>query len=609
MTSGSVIAATAATRVPSILAIRDLRRRLCAHSGRLDSLDLLTALLALDPATTCRALGILLAPLHGSPPERPCRSIGDVANALGRSGLQRLFDVPELLPDGTRKLRVLWLHAIATACAARRLAKSTGVGDPDHAYLAGLVHDTSAWARAALGPARSAHLARTIEQWLALTPPSSPEDPHDDEALATPPEDLVRNDPASLIVTAERLASLADLGHRPPTTHRSSRLSRLAATSHEALILAHEIRHDVEEALAEFGLGSASETEAVAPDEAPADLFGRPCRPAQTDMVLALLQCKHASSYKAITTLATASAVRFLDFDRGFYVSWHPKIDRCFVRTKTDLTRVPIVRAPVQPTEQERETLDAIVRDGTPLLVEPGPEPHGLSAWLGATEMILAPLDRGTRASSFLVLDRATSGRRIDPATDMREVAALAGFVTLLIDNFRLRVHRLRARRDATIDTLTRLANRGFGMLTLEQSVARARRTASPLCVLMVDLDEFKALNDRLGHLAGDHALRLAAQVLRRSVRRADTVCRYGGEEFLIVLPDTGPQEASLLAARLFTAIDAQSNAEGLPVTASIGLASLRHGEDSVEDLLQRADRALYTSKVWGRNRFSADTE
>jgi diguanylate cyclase (GGDEF)-like protein len=172
-----------------------------------------------------------------------------------------------------------------------------------------------------------------------------------------------------------------------------------------------------------------------------------------------------------------------------------------------------------------------------------------------------------------------------------------------------LRVHRIRARRDATIDPLTRLANRGFGMLTLEQQVARARRSALPLCVLMVDLDEFKALNDRLGHLAGDHALRVSAQVLRRNVRRADTVCRFGGEEFLIVLPDTGPQEASLLAARLFVAIEEQSAAEGLPVTASIGLACLRHGEDDVESLIERADRALYASKVAGRNRFSADTE
>ena len=147
-----------------------------------------------------------------------------------------------------------------------------------------------------------------------------------------------------------------------------------------------------------------------------------------------------------------------------------------------------------------------------------------------------------------------------------------------------------------------------MGINTLEQAVARTDRDKSPLTVLMCDLDHFKRLNDTLGHVQGDAALRATADVLRRSVRRSDTVCRYGGEEFLVVLPDTTPDEATVLATRMFTAVHARGEALELPLSVSIGLTCYRFG-DSVESMLLRADRALYASKDYGRNRFSADVE
>jgi diguanylate cyclase (GGDEF)-like protein len=124
----------------------------------------------------------------------------------------------------------------------------------------------------------------------------------------------------------------------------------------------------------------------------------------------------------------------------------------------------------------------------------------------------------------------------------------------------------------------------------------------------MCDLDHFKRLNDTLGHVRGDAALRSTADVLRHSVRKSDTVCRYGGEEFLVVLPDTTPDEATVLAARMFTAVQARGETLGLPITISIGLTCCRPG-DTLETILMRADHALYASKGHGRNRFSADIE
>jgi two-component system cell cycle response regulator len=124
----------------------------------------------------------------------------------------------------------------------------------------------------------------------------------------------------------------------------------------------------------------------------------------------------------------------------------------------------------------------------------------------------------------------------------------------------------------------------------------------------MCDLDYFKRLNDTFGHAEGDRALQAVAEVLRKTVRKGDTICRLGGEEFLVVLPDTHPDDAAVLAARLFTAIHTRGEELGLPLTVSIGLTAYRE-DDTGERMMQRADHALYASKGQGRNRFSVDIE
>jgi diguanylate cyclase (GGDEF)-like protein len=124
----------------------------------------------------------------------------------------------------------------------------------------------------------------------------------------------------------------------------------------------------------------------------------------------------------------------------------------------------------------------------------------------------------------------------------------------------------------------------------------------------MVDLDEFKKLNDRYGHVVGDQALRATAEVLSKTLRKTDMICRYGGEEFLVVLPETEPEQAAVLAARLFTAVEACGLELELPITVSIGMSAMQSG-DGVEQIVNRADQALYASKSQGRNRFSVNVE
>ncbi len=147
----------------------------------------------------------------------------------------------------------------------------------------------------------------------------------------------------------------------------------------------------------------------------------------------------------------------------------------------------------------------------------------------------------------------------------------------------------------ARSDALTGLPNRRAIDDLLPREMARALRADSPLCLAIVDIDHFKTYNDTHGHLAGDAVLRRCAAAWDQELRGEDTILRYGGEEFLVVLPDCGPDDAPGIVERLRAATpDAQ--------TCSAGLAVWKPGE-SVDDLVARADKALYAAKERGRNR------
>jgi diguanylate cyclase (GGDEF)-like protein/PAS domain S-box-containing protein len=162
-------------------------------------------------------------------------------------------------------------------------------------------------------------------------------------------------------------------------------------------------------------------------------------------------------------------------------------------------------------------------------------------------------------------------------------------------------------RQMAIHDPLTGLFNRGEGMRVLEEEIERAGRYHRPLSVIMLDIDHFKRINDTYGHGVGDKVLCGTANQLEKLVRTSDTVARYGGEEMLIVLPETGLGEALLLAERLREGVAAnrvrQENGESISVSASLGVASYPAQGSSLEAVLAAADQALYKAKADGRNR------
>lgn len=157
-----------------------------------------------------------------------------------------------------------------------------------------------------------------------------------------------------------------------------------------------------------------------------------------------------------------------------------------------------------------------------------------------------------------------------------------------------------------TKDPLTNAFNRAYLLPALEQRLTHCRRTAACLSVILLDIDYFKQVNDQHGHLAGDEVLRIFSERIRHGLRPGDLLARFGGEEFVVVAPDTPPESAQQLAERLRQAVAApafQTQAGPLNVTCSLGLA-WTDGRllTTVDQLLSSADQALYQAKQSGRN-------
>ena len=162
--------------------------------------------------------------------------------------------------------------------------------------------------------------------------------------------------------------------------------------------------------------------------------------------------------------------------------------------------------------------------------------------------------------------------------------------------------------RLARTDSLTGLFSRGHFMELAGREVARCRRNLSPLSLLIVDVDYFKCVNDTFGHDVGDQALIALASVMRRAVREVDVIGRLGGEEFVVLLPDAGRQEAVAVSERVVEAVRARviECSEGeVALTVSVGVTPWREGDD-LDDLLKFADIALYAAKKKGRDRVEA---
>jgi diguanylate cyclase (GGDEF)-like protein len=197
------------------------------------------------------------------------------------------------------------------------------------------------------------------------------------------------------------------------------------------------------------------------------------------------------------------------------------------------------------------------------------------------------------------------------PTATSSAARALAAPAALALINDRLTHQARELAHAATIDPLTGLFNRRYFHTRIEEEIERARRYGLDLALLLADVDDFKQLNDELGHLAGDYLLRQIAEVLKRSVRVFDVCTRFGGEEFAILMPGSNAANAIVVAERIRSRVESASRDAGplpahLQITISLGLAVLSAGASS-QELIARADRALYRAKAAGKNRVTVE--
>jgi diguanylate cyclase (GGDEF)-like protein len=240
------------------------------------------------------------------------------------------------------------------------------------------------------------------------------------------------------------------------------------------------------------------------------------------------------------------------------------------------------------------------VSDRTTVLareLDAGADP-GLAAILpDARNLVLVPLSAELRSMGVMVIEHGTKpGSRIE----RRVVSMLERFASHAALSLRNAWLLEQVQRLAATDGLTGIANRRTFEATLAREVFRASHKHEEMSLMMVDLDNFKQLNDAHGHQVGDHVLAEVAELLTRNCRDRDVPSRYGGEEFTVILPGCSVEESLATAERLRALIDDADMV--IPITASIGVATFPlHGSDATE-LVHAADRALYMSKHAGRN-------
>ncbi|UZE95724.1 GGDEF domain-containing protein [Alkalimarinus alittae] len=259
--------------------------------------------------------------------------------------------------------------------------------------------------------------------------------------------------------------------------------------------------------------------------------------------------------------------------------------------------------------DEIRDNVRKIINE---LLLQVSNEESGLGQYAKSLETFSEKVNDNTDANtiSLLITELLTETRKREEAT--HNLQATLDNMAQEMTNLREEVERLND--EASIDALTRVKNRRAFNIALEKSISASKINSAELALLILDIDHFKQFNDQFGHITGDKVLRFVATILQKNVKGNDTVARFGGEEFAVILPETSYGNALSVAENIRSRIadqmltDSTANIKLGSVHASIGAATYRYGE-SPEEFIRRADQCLYKAKRDGRNRVIGEQE
>lgn len=224
------------------------------------------------------------------------------------------------------------------------------------------------------------------------------------------------------------------------------------------------------------------------------------------------------------------------------------------------------------------------------------------------TELLIMPLKAKDKVKGLLIVDNLYTQKKITD-TDLKIFTMLANQAGLAIENSQL-YEMVRHKSDT--DSLTGLWNHGFFQFQLAKELKLAKKEHLPLSLLIMDIDNFKKLNDTQGHQKGDEILKVIADIVKDSSRDIDYVCRYGGEEFSMILTQTSKDQALNIAERIRQRINeyifhSAKDGEAMKMSISIGLAAFPDNAKNQQELISQADKAMYSAKFGGKNQtFSA---
>ncbi len=555
-----------------------------------------------DPLLALRALHLARIPALGPTP-KSLSNAKELGTFLGSAALRKIMRSQTTEEVDLPRTFSLWLHALATSVLAEELAKIQDLISPDLCALAGLIHDLPLWPTVT---PKGNHLLRRmgIHPWA--------------EKLNLPPilhfawqvthaADIGRDQNKELgriLLAAEAGAILHGYPHPGQSPSEEALLEDIPWKWMEMAI--RHLDEKIEARLKAIGLDLVT---LRCPKQDALKFRPHPKIPPLEDGILTGLSVGSSDRIRPLLTALLPACCRYLDHDRAFFVQWVGRgKKRLLLRSRSDFISSPSKNLFVQPSPREEEALGYSAGSESTVHLLADPEnPNPLLEYIGATDCLVIPVHGHGQLHGHILLDRACRAQPADPNCATKALA-LVGVYGQIWTSIELRKREFRSNRMAQTDALTGLLNRRAAIQLLVREMERCKRQGHPLSVLMLDLDKFKQMNDTYGHLVGDKALRAVSKVLKENLRTTDFPCRIGGEEFLIVQPDTNLDEASLAAARIFTAVEQAGKKIQLPITISIGLTNYRE-QDDIDSLMNRADKALYVSKEQGRNRFSVDAE